>query len=122
MRSDASEDNTVPKGLEGNISWKKKSALIHEEECKFMASCLSYKRAKVYIFRTFRILILLFLTLKLVVDVVHDGLEGVLLVDLVAEADGVADSQLQLHVRLVQVVGRGLEADGVLPRKQKSGK
>lgn len=40
---------------------------------------------------------------------VYDGLKRVILVDLVAVADGVADRQLQPHVALPQLVGLGLQ-------------
>lgn len=43
------------------------------------------------------------------VEVVYDGLKRVILVNLVAVADGVADGQLQPHVALLQLVGLGLQ-------------
>lgn len=42
---------------------------------------------------------------------VDDGLKRVVLVNLVAVADGVADSQLQPHVALLQLVGLSLQLD-----------
>ena len=47
--------------------------------------------------------------LKLLVDVLDDGLVGVLLVHLVAEPHAVHDGQLQPHLALVQLVRVGLQ-------------
>ena len=50
---------------------------------------------------------LLEVRLKLRVDILDDGPERVLLVDLVAVTDRVAQCQLQLDIRLLQLVGVG---------------
>ena len=55
--------------------------------------------------------LLLQVELELPVDVVHDGLERVLLVDLVAVAHRVANGHFQLHRTLLQLVSRGLQLD-----------
>jgi hypothetical protein len=47
--------------------------------------------------------------LELAVDVVEDGAEAVLLVDLVAVADGVDEGQLEVDVALLELVGVGLK-------------
>ncbi len=47
--------------------------------------------------------------LELAVDVVEDGAEAVLLVDLVAVADSVDEGELEVDVALLELVGVGLQ-------------
>jgi len=47
--------------------------------------------------------------LELAVDVVEDGAEAVLLVDLVAVADGVDEGELEVDVALLELVGVRLQ-------------
>ena len=58
--------------------------------------------------------LLLQVGLELAVNVVDDGAEAVLLVDLVAVADGVDERKLEVDVALLELVGVGLEADARL--------
>ena len=58
--------------------------------------------------------LLLQVGLELAVNVVDDGAEAVLLVDLVAVADGVDEGELEVDVALLELVGVGLEADARL--------
>ena len=58
--------------------------------------------------------LLLQVGLELAVNVVDDGAEAVLLVDLVAVADGVDERKLEVDVALLELVGVGLEADALL--------
>lgn len=59
--------------------------------------------------RAFDLQFLLKIRFELCVEVVDDSFEGIVLVDLVTVADGVADRQLQTNVALLQLVGLCLQ-------------
>lgn len=58
--------------------------------------------------RTFNLEFLLQVSLKLRVEMIDNGFERVVFVDLVAVADGVANSKLQSNVAFLQLVGLSL--------------
>lgn len=61
--------------------------------------------------RTFNFEFLLQVSLKLRVEMIDNGFERVVFVDLVAVADGVANSKLQSNVAFLQLVGLSLQFD-----------